>query len=409
MRLVFISTVATAVLATASSAPPQALQFPTGRPELVEPEDPATGAQRPLMSQGEYARMVEGFKREPSFVPIRELPESLSPSARFGINFVFGGKNHGFVVDGDATRGFLLFADLNGNGILRAVAPIRLDRRGDYFTALVQVVDQSSPEPERTENASPVRFVVVPANGALNHTIVFSTARPGVATVGDRTVAFRLVGSGGRYDFPTNSLWLDINGDGKGFDEWDDREVFRVRERRINIDGRGYEFRVDGRGRYLALSPLPEPVPERPTLKPGSLAPDFSAVDLDGGQQSLRRYRGQAVLLDFWAIWCGPCREEAPVLRTLHERYEPQGLAIIGISSDKPEDVQKYTGVEHHTWAQIVEGENGPLYTLFRVVGLPTHVLVGRDGRIVWTKEGGIADDADGFEREIKRVLDGKQ
>jgi len=67
------------------------------------------------------------------------------------------------------------------------------------------------------------------------------------------------------------------------------------------------------------------------------------------------------------------------------------------------------TSAWNTTRGHSVERENGPLNNLFRVIGLPTHVLVGRDGRIVWTREGGIADDADAFERDIKRALDGKQ
>lgn len=409
MMLVLASTVSLVVLASAGTVDPQELRFPTGRPQLVEPQDPATGAQTPLMTRAEYARFVEGFKDSPSFVPLRELPENLSPNARFGINFVFAGKNHGFVVDGDLTRGYVLFADLNGNGSLRDDVPVPFDRRDTYFTAAVETTEPALKAAEREDCSSLFRFVVLPANGELKYNLVFRNVRTGVATLGDRRVAFRLTGGGGRYDEPTSHLWLDTDGDGRGFDQPDSGEVLQVRERRVNIDGRGYEFRVDPHGRYLSLKPLYVPVPARPTLEPGSLAPDFSAVDIEGGQQSLTKYRGKAVLLDFWAIWCGPCREEAPILRSLHEQYRAAGFVIIGISPDNKEDVQKYVGVEHQTWAQIVEGDNGPLSNLFRVVGLPTHILVGRDGRIVLTKEGGVGDEADAFEREIKRTLDGRQ
>jgi peroxiredoxin len=397
------------LLALASTVASQESRFSTGPPLLIEPKDAAASAGRPLMTQAEYARFVDGFRSVPSFVPLRVFPENLSPNARFGINFVFGGKNHGFVVDGDATRGYLLFADLNGNGNLRDVVPVRFDRRDNYLTALVHVAAPALADAQEGGDEIPVRFIVVPAEGQLKHSLVASTSRSGVATLGDRRVAFRLVGSGGTYDFPTDALWLDTNGDGMGFDPRDAREVFRVRERRVNVDGHGYEFRVDPHGRYLALTALSAPAAERPTLAPGSLAPDFTAVSTDGAQQSLTKYRGKVVLLDFWAIWCGPCREESSVLLSLYQRYQAEGLAMIGISPDKKEDVEKYVAAERHTWSQIVEGDHGPLNNLFRIIGLPTHVLIGRDGRIVWTKEGGMADEADVLDREIKHALDGKQ
>ncbi len=76
--------------------------------------------------------------------------------------------------------------------------------------------------------------------GQLKHELVFSTSRSGVSKLGERDVAFRVIGSGGKYDFPTNAIWIDTNGDGKGFDPRDDVEIFRVRERQVNIDDHGW-------------------------------------------------------------------------------------------------------------------------------------------------------------------------
>ena len=66
------------------------------------------------------------------------------------------------------------------------------------------------------------------------------------------------------------------------------------------------------------------------------MAPDFSLSDLSGNVITLKQYRGQVVLLDFWATWCAPCRMSIPELANLHEKYEDRGLVILGISIDDP-------------------------------------------------------------------------
>jgi len=74
-----------------------------------------------------------------------------------------------------------------------------------------------------------------------------------------------------------------------------------------------------------------------------SLAPDFSLPDLTGRKLDLSSYRGKVVLLDFWATWCDPCRDEIPHFVELQNRYGGQGLQIIGVSMDDgPEPVRDF-------------------------------------------------------------------
>jgi len=82
----------------------------------------------------------------------------------------------------------------------------------------------------------------------------------------------------------------------------------------------------------LAIASAQSPTPARTLIN--KCAPDFSLQDLSGRALRLRTYRGQVVLLNFWATWCAPCQLEMPVFSAWQHQYGPQGFAIIGISMD---------------------------------------------------------------------------
>jgi peroxiredoxin len=133
------------------------------------------------------------------------------------------------------------------------------------------------------------------------------------------------------------------------------------------------------------------------------LAPDFLLPRLDGQRLALASYKGKVVLLDFWATWCAPCRQEIPQFVKLQDKYRDRGLQIIGISmDDEPEPVRDFSqGFKMNYPVVMGNAKTGELYG--GVLGLPTAFLIGRDGRIAF-KHVGPADLPD-LEKEIVDLL----
>ena len=124
---------------------------------------------------------------------------------------------------------------------------------------------------------------------------------------------------------------------------------------------------------------------------------------MTGQTFDLSAYRGKVVLLDFWATWCDPCREEIPHFVELQDKYRDQGLQIVGISMDDgPEPVRDFYQRFHMNYPVAMgNAKIGELYG--GVLGLPIAFLIDRDGRIEAKHIG--ATDRSVFEREIQALL----
>ena len=136
----------------------------------------------------------------------------------------------------------------------------------------------------------------------------------------------------------------------------------------------------------------------------GAMAPDFTLTTLDGKKVKLSDYRGKAVLLNFWATWCGPCKVEIPWFMDLEKQYAPQGLVILGVAMDddgKP-TVTKFAQ-EMKIDYTVLLGNDNVADQYGGVEGLPTSFYVDRSGKIVKVVAGLVSHSE--IEDGIKEAL----
>jgi peroxiredoxin len=148
--------------------------------------------------------------------------------------------------------------------------------------------------------------------------------------------------------------------------------------------------------KLIKPSPTPQKSESLESLKAkmnewvGKPAPDFQVTDLKGEELSLEKYRGQVVLLDFWATWCGPCITEMPKIKKTYEKYKNQKFQIIGISSDKSKSpLEVYVEKEGLGWIHTWD-ENRDLRNLYGIIGIPTAFLIDGEGVIRKASLGGF-------------------
>jgi len=125
-------------------------------------------------------------------------------------------------------------------------------------------------------------------------------------------------------------------------------------------------------------------------LSPGKVAPDFTQNDVNGKPVTLSSLRGNVVLLDFWASWCGPCRAENPNVVALYDKYKDKGFTVMSVSLDK--EKQKWLDAiakDKLVWPNHVSDLkfwSNEVAKLYQVTGIPFTVLIDKEGKVIATK-----------------------
>jgi len=190
--------------------------------------------------------------------------------------------------------------------------------------------------------------------------------------------------SDGAYDdLDSGTLVIDADGNGDLLLTSDSHEVFSLAEP-FNLSGSVYV--VDAMapdGSWIEIVPSRADVELKQPLLVTYPAPLFEAIGSDGSDFSLKALRGNIVVLDFWAGWCGFCIAELPTLRQIESEFEAKGVIVIGINMDRSER-DFHSAVEGHgiSHLQIHDSAAGPIGELYRIQGIPMNYIIDRNGII---------------------------
>jgi len=139
----------------------------------------------------------------------------------------------------------------------------------------------------------------------------------------------------------------------------------------------------------------------------GSVAPDFASKDLGGKEVKLSDYKGKVVVLDFWATWCGPCRQSLPHTQEVAHKVKDQGVVVLAVcTSDTRDKFEEFVKANRATYPDIVftcdpNVRGSANYAErastkhYRVSGIPTQFIIGKDGKIA----GGLVGYSTGDKR----------
>jgi peroxiredoxin len=136
-------------------------------------------------------------------------------------------------------------------------------------------------------------------------------------------------------------------------------------------------------------------------LELNQIAPDFTLKNLQGENISLAEQRGQIIVINFWASWCGPCRKEMPELQQLHDKFKDLGVAVWGVNVEQENQAGRdfLTGLDLSF--PIFFDQTNKISATYQVEAMPTTVIVDRDGKVRYVFRGYKT----GYEKKYAKAL----
>ncbi len=134
-------------------------------------------------------------------------------------------------------------------------------------------------------------------------------------------------------------------------------------------------------------------------------APDFVLKSENGENLRLSEFRGEVVMINFWASWCVPCRQEMPLLDQLHTRYEPMGFTILGINVEEDSTKAKQMLKDIPVNFPILFDNDSEVSKLYNVVAMPSTVLVDRNGNVRYLHQGYKPGYEEAYQQQVRALI----
>jgi len=145
--------------------------------------------------------------------------------------------------------------------------------------------------------------------------------------------------------------------------------------------------------------------PAQAAATPQAAAPDFTLRSADGGNLRLQEQRGQVVLVNFWASWCGPCRQEMPHLSRLYDKYRASGFTLLGVNiDDDPRQASQAAARLGLKFPVLLDADKA-VSRLYDLGSMPATVLIDRDGRVRYLHRGYREGMEEAYERQIRELV----
>ena len=137
----------------------------------------------------------------------------------------------------------------------------------------------------------------------------------------------------------------------------------------------------------------------------GQAAPDFTLKSLSGENIRLGDYRGQVVLLNFWASWCAPCRQEMPLLNELHHRYAPLGFSVIGVNVEQDNTAARRWLEKTPVDFPILFDTDNKVSRRYDIRAMPTTALIDRDGNVRHLHHGYVPGLEATYQQQVRELI----
>lgn len=136
-----------------------------------------------------------------------------------------------------------------------------------------------------------------------------------------------------------------------------------------------------------------------------SAAPDFTLKSSAGENLKLSEFRGDVVMINFWASWCGPCRQEMPLLDELYNNYKPLGFTILGVNVEEDSGKAKALLKDIPVSFPVLFDTQNTVSRLYNVVAMPSTVLVDRDGKVRYLHKGYKPGYEQHYQEQIRSLI----